>query len=245
MVERKEPTLNPIRPEQDEIARHRQRSSQAKTSNGGSEPPVRPVIVKSPLAPVAFLLAVVGIGLAGFAYWQLTQTQQTMVLSESRIASLESQLQLTGDESSASVTALQAKIKWADSEIRKLWGVSFDRNKKAIAENKTQIDVLSKGAKSVDGKIQKALQNTAAEIRLINDLLDSQQSAMSEIEKKTQSQVSQVQALTDKMRQLDKLEVELKGRISTNEEAIKAIDAFRRSVNQKLLQLSRSATAMP
>ncbi|WP_045858211.1 hypothetical protein [Teredinibacter purpureus] len=237
MNDRKEPTLNPIRPEQDEIVRHRQRSTPPKAS-AKVHTPVRPVIVKSPLAPIAFMLAIAGVGLAGFSYWQLVQTQQTLSAADARIVALEGQLQLTGDESSASVTALQAKLKWADSEIRKLWGVSYDRNKKDIAENKQQIAVLKNGAKSVDSKIQTALKNTTAEINLINDLLDSQQSAMSGVESKALSQTTQVQALTDKIRLLEKTEADLKRRISTNEEAIQAIDAFRRSVNQQLLQLN-------
>jgi len=238
MTERKEPTINAIRPEQDEIANHRQRSGAPK--NGGPAP-VRPVIVKSKLAPFALFVALIGVGGAGFSFWQLQQTQVLLDGAEKRIVELEKQLEMTGDESTASMTAVQAKLKWADSEIRKLWGVSYDRNRKAIAENEEKIAGLTKGAKSVDGKINAALKETNAEIRLINDLLDSQQTSMTSIENNAQDQLAQVQALSDKVRKLEQLEAELKRRVSTNEEAIKAIDAFRRSVNQKLLQLGSTA----
>ena len=33
---------------------------------------------------------------------------------------------------------MKAKLVWADSEIRKLWGVSYDTNRKAIAANKVR-----------------------------------------------------------------------------------------------------------
>ncbi|WP_185235874.1 hypothetical protein [Teredinibacter franksiae] len=245
MTERKEPTLNPIRPEKDEIVHHRQRTTAQPRQPVAGNAPVRPVIVKSKLAPLALLLSFVGIGFAGYVFWLLMQTQQELHTADKRILELEGQLQMTDDESSASVTALQAKVKWADSEIRKLWGVAYDRNKKAIEGNKTQINVLKKGAKSVDAKIQAALKSTNTEIQMINDLLDSQQSALSNIERDSQAHINQVQGLSDRMRQLNKMEADLKKRISSNEEAILAIDAFRRSVNQKLMQLDSSSAAMP
>ncbi len=245
MTERKEPTINAIRPEQDEI-RHRQRASKSRpgAQTPPTAPPARPVIVKSRMAPLALFVAIVGVGFAGFAYWQLMQTQQMLAASEARIVELESKLEMTGDESTASMAALQAKIKWADSEIRKLWGVSYDRNRKNISKNTEQLAVLSKGAKSVDKKITDALKGPNTEIKLINDLLDSQQTSMSDIERKAQTQLTQVQELGDKMRQLEKMEAEFKRRIKTNEEAIQAIDAFRRNVNKQLLE-QNNANAMP
>lgn len=241
MTERKEPTLSPIRPEQDEIAarKRNQRSGAARPAAAGAQGniPARPIVVKSKLAPLALLLALAGIGAAGFAYWQLEQTRLTLVSAEARIGELEKQLEMTGDESTASMTAVQAKLKWADSEIRKLWGVSFDRNKKAIESNQQEIAALKKGAGSVDGKIKAALKESTAEIKLINDLLDSQQTALTNVESKALAQVGQVQELTDKVRQLEKLDAELQRRITTNEEAIQAIDAFRRSINQQILEL--------
>ncbi|SMF02974.1 hypothetical protein SAMN02745866_00248 [Alteromonadaceae bacterium Bs31] len=242
MSERKEPTINAIRPEQDEI-RNRPKASQAR-AGAAQVPPARPVIVKSRLAPLALFVALVGVGLAAFAYWQLMEAQKQLVASETRILDLESRLEMSGDESTASMAAMQAKLKWADSEIRKLWGVSYDRNKKSIEKNTEQLAVLSKGAKSVEKKIAAALKAPNTEIKLINDLLDSQQSSMSAIESKTQAQLSQVQELSDKMRQLEKMEAEFKRRITSNEEAIQAIDAFRRSVNKQLLE-QNSGAALP
>jgi len=244
MTNRKEPTLNAIRPEQDEIVRHRQRgtSKGRPASNPSTSAPVRPVVVKSPWGLLALTLAFIAIGFAGFGYWQLQLTQKALVSAEARIAQLEGQLEMTGDESTASMAAIQAKLKWADSEIRKLWGVSFDKNKKAIADNKQQLAVLAKGASSVDSKIKAALKGTTAEIRLINDLLDSQQTSMSDIERKTQMQLAQLQDVTDKVREFEKLETEFTRRIASNEEAIEAIDAFRRNINQQMMQLNGSAS---
>lgn len=228
-------------PDADDIAQHKARakpSSQgARTAVGSGSVPVRPVIVKSPLGPIALLIALLGVGLAGYSYWQLMESQKFLSAADARIVELEKQLEMTGDESTASMAAVQAKLKWADSEIRKLWGVSYDRNKKSIEDNTQAIAVLKKGAGNIDAKIKAALKDPKAEIRMINDLLDSQTTALSAIEGKAQGQLAQVQELTDKVRELDKMQTEFNNRIKTNEEAIRAIDAFRRNINQQLLQL--------
>jgi len=241
MNERKEPTLSSMNPDVDAVTQHKSRPAQP--SSGGRTPiagrsvPVRPVIVKSPLGPIALIIALLGVGLAGYSYWQLVESQKTLKAADARIVELEKQLEMTGDESTASMAAVQAKLKWADSEIRKLWGVAYDRNKKSIEENTQAIAVLKKGAGSIDSKIKAALKDPKAEIRMINDLLDSQTAALSAVEGKSQAQMAQVQELTDKVRELDRLQSEFNNRIKTNEEAIRAIDAFRRNINQQLLQL--------
>lgn len=238
MTERKEPTLSPLRPENDEIARHNPRAaSKAKVAPPRSNIPARPVIVRSPLGPMALIVALIGLALAGYSYWQLQQSQAMLNSAESRILELEKKLEMTGDESTASVAAIQAKLKWADAEIRKLWGVSFDRNKKSIEQNTQAIAALNKGAGGVDAKIKAGLKDTKAEIRVINDLIDSQTTALVAVEIQAKAQLTQIQTLTDKARELDKLQADFKGRISRNEEAIQAIDAFRRNINQQLLQL--------
>lgn len=267
MTERREPTISAMRPEKDDASRSSgatQTSPQGERgrSNGGgtrkasaaeqrAKPnrapsrPAQPVVVKSALAPFAFLLALVGVGFAGFAYWQLLETQKLLVSAEERIVSLESKFELTDDELNASSATIQAKLKWADSEIRKLWGVSYDTNRKAIATNKTSLARTEKLAKqaagSVDAKIKSALKDATSELKLLSDLVDAQQVSLSSIETKNAQTVAQGQGLADKLNRLDSLSGELKRRVKTNEQAIEAIDAFRRSVNQQLLQL-KSAT---
>lgn len=246
MTERKEPTLNAIRPEPDEIAR-RQRSAKA----GASQQPPKAVRQAPPparggsgVAVFALLVGLMGCGGAGYLYWQGELLKVELQQADMRIVELEKQLEMTGDESTASMAAVQAKLKWADSEIRKLWGVAYDTNRKAIAANSDKIAVLTKGAGAVDAKISKALGGTKADIKLVNDLLEAQQSALSSLENSAAQQRGEVQKMTDAVRQMEKAEAELKRRIATNEEAIAAIDAFRRSVNQQLLQM-RSASGTP
>lgn len=235
--ERKEPTIS-IRPEQDEIsARQRQQPTAGRKPAVGTPVSSRPVVVKSKLAPFALLLAVTALGLAGFVYWQFTLTQQSLASAEQRIVELEGQLALTGDESNASMTALQAKLKWADSEIRKLWGVSYDTNRKKIAANESSITDLSKKTGAMQGKIDKAVKSATTEVKAVSDLVSAQQSSMARVEKQQGNLQTQMQALIDRLNLMEMEQKQSDKRIKTNEQAIEAIDAFRVSVNRDLLQL--------
>lgn len=231
--ERKEPTISAIKPEQDEIARHRQRHHKTARTPAAAVRHAQPVVVGSRLALLALFLAMGAVAVAGYAYWQMMSAQVQLQSAELRIAELEGRLELSDDESAQSVTALQAKLKWADSEIRKLWGVSYDRNRKAIEANKKAIA----SANGTTKKVQQSIKGQAADLKLINDLIEAQQNALSQGEKSQRQLQSQIQSLTDRLQKLADLEASLKSRIATNEEAIEAIDAFRRSVNRDLLQL--------
>jgi len=253
MPERREPTISSSRQESEDDPR---RNSSANTeplaqssrqdtqkppvrAREPSHHPVRPVVVKSKSGPFALFLALLAIGASAFLFWQSQQSQivlqKTLADSEARIAELESKLALTGDEASASVTALQAKLKWADSEIRKLWGVSYDTNRKNITDNTTAITAANKQLKAVDGKIKNATQNVETDVKLLNELVDTQQVSLALIEQK-------MTAATKTMAKMTEENTAFKKRIETNEQAIEAIDAFRRTVNQQLIQLKGTAT---
>lgn len=246
MNERREPTISG--PNKEELHPSRSSSSDGpinaprRPSKPGAQSPVaRPVVVKSKLAPVAFFFALCGIAAAGFAYWQLTLTQQALAQADLRIAELEGKFELSDDEANASTETMQAKLKWADSEIRKLWGVAHDTNRKAIAANKEAIEKTEKIAQSatkeVDTKVKQAMKNVTAELKLLSDLVEAQQLSLTNVENAQASIKTQAQTINQKLAELEKLE----RRVKTNEQAIEAIDAFRRNVNQQILQLKGGA----
>ena len=162
MTERREPTLsgpvsdpaafNDPKLSAEPVAKQHQSSSYNRSSRPA---PVsqRVVEVKSPLAPLALVAAIIALGFAGLLFWQSSIQNKTSnaLLSELqaakvRIEQLEQKLTATGDESSQSLAGLAAGIKAFNataeensSEIRKLWGVAFDRNRKAIEENKNKV----------------------------------------------------------------------------------------------------------
>ncbi len=196
----------------------------------------RPQVVKSPVGGIALLFGLAGLALAGFVYWQFMQLQQQFELSskaaETRIAQLESQLALTGDESTASVTALQAKLKWADSEIRKLWGVAHDTNRKGITANKEAIAKAARNAASANSAIKAYKKSSQLDISVINELVDAQAQKVKALDASNENAIQAVSRVQNTVNGVEK-------RITSNEQAIEAIDAFRRQVNADLMALKR------
>ena len=196
----------------------------------------------SALAVLALLLAAGAAGFNGWLYTQLSAAENRAADAETRLTELESLLAVTGDESEQSLAALQVKLKTlgdaqaeADSEIRKLWGVANDRNKKALSEQKVALGRLEKQFKGlqsqVDEKISSALaeklQSVRGDISLVNDLVDAQQSALSKIEKSASEARSAAAAAGQKSAALE-------ARLKEVDEAITAFDAFRLSVTRDI-----------
>ncbi len=252
-TERREPTISGIRPEKDEIAaRHQARgtgpnAAAAQRAVQGA----RPVVVKSSMAPVALLFALIGIALAGYAYWQLMESQKALAAAEERIVQLENRFELSDGEATASLEVLQAKVRENESEVRKLWDTR-NVNRKGIADNQEAVAAMSKTVNGIDSKISAAVKGATSEIKsevsgiesevkLANELVEAQQGALVSLENKNAELQKRIQALTDQLKQLESAEKTLQGRVQTNEQAIEAIDAFRRTVNQELLRLRSGA----
>ncbi len=248
-MERKEPTLSGITPDKDEIEA-RQRPGQRRSERppttpppGGTPPRGGQPSSSSPsgLAILALIVALAGLGGSGFLAWKFTEAQQSLVQAENRIADLESRLDVTYDESNQSVEAIQAKLKWADSEIRKLWGVSYDTNRKNIAGNTEQIEKLSGELASVKKEASSA-QTAAANLKKSLSDVQGAVTALKNSVASLDEQRKRLQNLEEKLDQLDDRVAQLRNlsdRVKTNEEAIAAIDSYRRSINRDLLAIKQ------
>lgn len=249
MTERKEPTIStsnaPLEREDPQRARaHNTTAAQQATrpASGSRPPPVssRPVASRSPLAPLALVVALLAAGFSGYLFWQLQHTQQSLLSSsqalarsDARITELESRLMLSDDESTQSLTVLQANVKENASEIRKLWGVAYDRNRTAISKLEESVDKLQKSMAGVDGKIKSALGEVAGEVRVLSELVDAQQAVINRVDKNVKEQASAIKAAVQKLDSLDAISKQ----VQMHDEAIKAIDAFRLQVNRELINL--------
>lgn len=247
MNDRREPTISPLPLDKEEAPRARaQAAGQAASSRPSpprsGPPPVssRPVVVRSPLGPLALIVALAAAGFAGYVFWQLQQAQQnlstaTTALSaaDERIAALEKRLMLSDDESTQSLTALQANVKENASEIRKLWGVAYDRNRTAIAKLEESVTKIEKSVAGIDGKIKAALNDVVGEVKVLAELMDAQQAVIARADQGIKEQAAAISATLQKLDDLDAL----RKKVQSNEEAIKAIDAFRLQVNRELIKL--------
>ncbi|WKD50638.1 hypothetical protein [Microbulbifer spongiae] len=234
-MQRKEPTLDgnaAIEPSLD-----------LKSSEPREQVPEPRVIVEKHRSGFSFLglcalvLALGGLAASGFLYqqWQAGRTQLTnaenrIADAENRIAELEKRFNLSDEESTASVEVLNAKAKENTSEIRKLWGVAYDTNRKSIAANKTAAAANKKQVAALNTK----LNGLGASVKKIAAV----ESALAELRKSnTQSKREVGDKLSRLERQLASVRSDLTMRVGANEEAVESIDAYRRSVNKDLVQL--------
>lgn len=271
MSDRKEPTISSYTPSAEDSARQKAQAQSAPhdaKKNSETPPPRNPhpssvpvqeiqrvAPAKSLVAVLAFLLALASSGAAGYLYWQLMEAQKLLVNADTRLQELESKFAMTDDQITASAETIQAKLVWADAEIRKLWGVAYDSNRKAIAENTQEIDKIKKtiteieklkqaidtAKKDVDKIVKAATSGLAADVKLLNDLVEAQQSSFASIEQNNTQFMSNLKSAQDKLSQLESGNREIERRIKNTEQSIEAIDAFRRNVNQQLLQLRGSS----
>lgn len=251
MNDRREPTISGMRIDPEDLRKSGERPQQKGRSStqqntavrpraSGSQraqAPQRPIIVRSKIAPLAFILALAAGGAAGYFGWLSYNMQQKLLLAEDRLASLEEKLVMSDDESNASTAVMQASLKDAHSEIRKLWGVSYDRNRKSIADNKKQIEVAKKQASDA----KKNASSLQSEITRVEDLIDAQKNSMNAVEQSAATISAQARALNEKNARAEQKLNELKEQISGIEQDIQAINGFRRSVNQQLLELKNGA----
>ena len=243
--------MEPIVPERDERIGSRSDSrprSERPQNKSGNRAPQRSASGGGfwKLLVLVVLLAVVAVG-----YYAYQQSQKLSTLQAS-FDELQGKLASTDESLSQSGAALSIKLKDHDaelkkhwSEIRKLWGVSNDRNKQSIAANVKSIKELKNSAAARQKEV-KAVNSQLADIRKSIDTVTSASlSSRLEVEEAMDS----MQGLVDRLNRLDaslkQWQTKLNSRVSENEEAIEAIDAYRRRVNQDLLQLKQQLGGQP
>ena len=214
---------------------------------------------------VILLMVVIGAG----GYWgmeHINQLQRQLIEANQRLTGLEGLINATDESASKSGAALQAqlkkflldgeqRIKHVDSELAKLWTVSYQRNKPKIAEiDKTvakldkltqqQDKVLKQQQTSVDKAAQQlvSLDKAQTEHRQAIDSLDSQlklrDQANQELDALQDTQLSALEKQLKAIQQQPPVPESLAQAIKEHEQAIAAINSFRKQANSQLLRLS-------
>lgn len=204
----------------------------------------------SSLPAIALVIALVAAGGASFLGWQLFQAQAMLQQADVRIKGLEQQLSLTSEESSASVVTLQSNVKKMDVEVRRIAGL-VDANRKAIAANTEKTTAVARDAANA----QKAGTDAKASVNSLKQEVSANKTvadaAAAKIDGMTTSVSQQAQSVQNLKEELDKMQLEmtaldsLAARMRTNEEAISAIDDFRRSTNREIIQIKQQMSAVP
>lgn len=178
--------------------------------------------------------------------WQLQQevyrlqsANEAMSAHEQRIKDLEDRLSDT-DEGMSQNTAVQAaKIKELYSEVDKLWASAWRKNKAKIAQLEKQSAAQAKSLKSASSDMASAKKSLAG---LTDDMsrLKAIAKDLDSLSKTARSSQAEVERLGDDVNRLQLEAARLGKRVSSNEEWVASVNAFRRQVNTSIGDMQAS-----
>jgi len=185
------------------------------------------------------ILSFLGMLIIACVGWQ--QYQQFIVLQE-RFQVLDSRLNNTDESVNQSGVAMQVNISnhseqlkkhW--SEIRKLWGIADDKNKAKIAKNAKDIAFLANKRTDLEASFKNMYMQIKKDRANLNEVGENFFGVYADMDSLNVS-------LDEYFLALQKVQAsvgEQDKRVQSNLEAVRSIDAFRRQINQKILELEK------
>ncbi|BFM48242.1 hypothetical protein [Marinomonas sp. THO17] len=162
--------------DQDEVTERRAMdATKARPAPSPAKPAHAPTVVhkKQSLLGVYLLLLIVLLVSAGAGYWLWQQNQQLrdeLYGAKSEIENLDHQLIAADVSANEQGQTVEQTLKTHDSEIRKLWGVAYDRNRKSIAQNSENVEALKQEIASLKADISTQTKRIAHQDEAFNEL---------------------------------------------------------------------------
>lgn len=196
---------------------------------------------------LVLVLLIAGLAVAG---WFLVNQQQQLAArtaelaaADKRLVRLESRLSMTDQMMSESGVDVNEQISFWESEIRKLWAISNERNKKWINENQQALAQASKqltGHTGVLDGVKASLKKHEEALSQQKDIIDQ----LGSVDRQIRQLLDQQRDTTDKVNATNQvaqgLKRDLTGRVTELEQAISAIDAHRVQLNRRIATLESS-----
>ncbi|MGJ8648287.1 MAG: hypothetical protein ACSHXJ_15410 [Marinomonas colpomeniae] len=163
--------------DQDEVSERR--PNVAETRKRPTPSPKKPahapnlVHKKTSLVGVYFLLLVILSVSASAGYWlwqQNIQLREELYGAKGEIQNLDHQLIAADVSANQQGQTLEETLKTHDSEIRKLWAIAYDRNRKAIADNSAAIETLERKNSEMRDTISTQSKRVAIQAEAFNDV---------------------------------------------------------------------------
>jgi len=194
------------------------------------------------------ILAVLVAGLV-VAGWFIANQHQLLVAeaqaledAKGRIAVLEDRLRVTDEALTETGQTTNEQINFWESEIRKLWGVTNDRNKKWIKDNEAALAKLSKSLSALelgDREVKATLGRHESAFAQQQSMIDQLTSIEMQMQQVLRSQRDLVDKVNSAQQSVAGLQSGLTGRVRENEQAVAAIDAYRQQLNSRLADIER------
>ena len=227
--------------DQDEVSDRRPHSATAQKGHvnpSPAKPAHAPTIVhkKPSLAGVYLLLVLILMASAGAGYWlwqQNMQLRNELYGAKSEIQNLDHQLLAADVSANKQGQTLEETLKTHESEIRKLWGVAYDTNRKSIASNDAAIDEL-----------QKKLSNLRDTVSTQSKRIAVQSEAFNEVEAGFNKLVPSVVSIDETVKSLSTKQDDLAKRLQQSEKQIATQAGQNEAQSLSLDQVLQDLTAL-
>ncbi|MDG1389386.1 MAG: hypothetical protein P8L70_08865 [Halioglobus sp.] len=217
-----------------------------KSGNGGGKPPVKQAgsgLLSRLFITVALVIAAIACAWAWQLQEQLKQASNTMNDYELRIGDLEARLSDTDEGMSQNAAVQAAKIRDLDTEVRKLWDNVWKQSKERLgkleASSKTynkKIAANEKSLKATQTKVSSAADDLAKLKNVSGDL--------SRLISSAKANQAEVERVADTLNRINLDLAKINRQVKSNEEGIRATDAFRRQVNGSINELEGAIRAL-
>jgi len=147
--------MESLRPDREDLDQFKSRNNKIpkSTSAKKTHQAVKPVRKSSKMTPLFVVILVL---LSGFFAWAYLEQQEKMLNMQEELkgasdfigrskllmARFEGELNVAGTEIEQSGSVVQSKLAFLESEMRKLWVISNERNKKSIKDNTNSLSLI-------------------------------------------------------------------------------------------------------
>lgn len=264
--------MDNLRPERDELDQFRDRSAKQVVKPKASSAQPAPVVAErarsgNPLALYGLmLLLLISIGALAWMYMQqrdlvqqirAEQEEAAGFIGQSKLllARLEGQVSETGAELQQAGSATDQKLAFLDSEVRKLWAIANDRNKKAIEANEQALTKLAervgqleqqgkaqladvKDIKQLQSSLTERLDKVAVQSKDVADSLNGFSNRVTELASNSVAALSEVETLSQELQELKGLK-SLQAKVKEMDRDLASVDASRQQLVQRVVDLER------
>lgn len=192
---------------------------------------------------VAFVVAAVACAWAWQLQQQLAAAEREMAGYAGRIGDLEARLSDTDEGLEQNAQVMAVRVKELDSEVRKLWDNVWKRSKERLAALEAASGAQGKSVQSLQGDlsaVQAQLGAAADDLAQLKGVADD----LSRLMASAKANQSEVERVADTLNRIELEMTRLGKRVSTNEEWVGSVNAFRKQVNASILELRATVGAL-
>ncbi len=187
------------------------------------------------LTYVIGLVALIGVGAAGYLFTQLQNAEQ-------RVAALEQRLSSTDESIGQSSGALQVKINEVNDVLTQLREETLKKYKTQIDQQASQIAALDKSGKNAQAAIaanDKALAEQVKSIDALRGDIGKLPALVEPVKQRLDQHQTALDGLSTRLKGVGDAQTKLDARLSNNEEWVESINTFRKQMNREIVNIKQ------